>query len=247
MTYQERSQQYNWQSAFKASSDITLPIKNHLVRVYSSLAAAIASCALGVYLNVAINLWSPGILTMIASFALIFGIKSLAATRENQNLRFAMLLGFGLLQGLAIGPLLHMVIFIDEKIVLHAVVCTALVFIGFTGVALNAKRRSYLYLGGILASGMSILMWTSLFNMFVRSKMLYTGELYLGLLVFMGYVIFDTQIIIEKAAQGSRDFIGHSVELFADLIAMFIRILIIMLKNNENKRRQSNDNNRKRK
>jgi len=38
-------------------------------------------------------------------------------------------------------------------------VATALAFGCFSGAALVAKRREYLYLGGLVSSGLSILMW----------------------------------------------------------------------------------------
>lgn len=38
--------------------------------------------------------------------------------------------------------------------------------------------------------------------------------LYFGLLVFCGFIIFDTQLIIEQAASGYKDIINDSLTLF---------------------------------
>ena len=54
--------------------------------------------------------------------------------------------------------------------------------------------------------------------------------MYLGLLIFCGFVLFDTQMIIERKERGDDDYIWHSVDLFIDFMAIFKRLLIILAK-----------------
>ena len=42
-------------------------------------------------------------------------------------------------------------------------------------------------------------------------------------------MVFDTQDIIEKAHLGDLDYVNHALLLFTDFIAVFVRILIIMV------------------
>jgi hypothetical protein len=49
-----------------------------------------------------------------------------------------------------------------------------------------------------------------------------------GLLLFCGFIVWDTQMIIEKRRRGDTDYIGHSVDLFIDFIQVFRKIVIIM-------------------
>lgn len=43
-----------------------------------------------------------------------------------------------------------------------------------------------------------------------------------------GFVLFDTQLIIEKRRMGSKDFVQHALELFIDFIGMFRRLVVIL-------------------
>lgn len=42
-------------------------------------------------------------------------------------------------------------------------------------------------------------------------------------------MVVDTQEIIEKAHLGDMDYVKHALSLFTDFIAVFVRILIIMV------------------
>ena len=121
---------------------------------------------------------------------------------------------------------------------LIAFVGTVVVFACFSLSALLAKRRSYLYISGFLSSAMSLMFWMSLANMWFRSAAMYNLQIYGGLLLFSGYVIVDTQMIVEKAENGERDYLWHAAELFTDFVALFVRILIILMRNAQNGRKR---------
>ncbi len=68
-------------------------------------------------------------------------------------------------------------------------------------------------------------------SIFGGSAAFFKVELYFGLLVFVGYMVVDTQEIIERAHFGDLDYVKHALTLFTDFVAVFVRMLIIMLKN----------------
>ena len=47
--------------------------------------------------------------------------------------------------------------------------------------------------------------------------------------MFVGYMVVDTQEIIERAHLGDLDYVKHALSLFTDFVAVFVRILIIMV------------------
>lgn len=58
--------------------------------------------------------------------------------------------------------------------------------------------------------------------------LLFQVHLYLGLILMCGFVLFDTQLIIEKRRMGNKDFVQHALELFIDFIGILRRLLIIL-------------------
>ncbi|TYJ41317.1 hypothetical protein E1A91_A03G012600v1 [Gossypium mustelinum] len=229
-------------STFKNFSQISPLVQSHLKRVYLTLCCALVASAFGAYLHILWNI--GGYLTTFACFGTMIWLLSIPTYQEQK--RVSLLMASAVFQGASIGPLIDLAIKIDPSVLVAAFVGTALAFACFSGAAMLARRREYLYLGGLLSSGVSILMWLHFASsVFGGSTTLFMFEIYFGLLVFVGYMVVDTQDIIEKAHLGDLDYVKHALTLFTDFVAVFVRILIIMLKNsaekNEKKKKRRND------
>jgi hypothetical protein len=80
------------------------------------------------------------------------------------------------------------------------------VFACFSAAALVTKRRSYLYLGSMCSSAIMLLMVMRLGSrLFGRSALSFQAELYLGLCVFVCYVLVDTQVRCGAAGLLARE------------------------------------------
>ena len=55
------------------------------------------------------------------------------------------------------------------------------------------------------------------------------AHIWIGLAVFCGFIMFDTQVIIRKARNGDKDFIAHSLDLFIDFVQVFRKVLILLM------------------
>ncbi|XP_073132916.1 bax inhibitor 1-like [Henckelia pumila] len=214
--------------SLKNFRQISPVVQNHLKQVYLSLCCALVASAVGAYLHILFNL--GGFLTTLGCMGSIIWLLSVPQYEEKK--RMSLLLGAALFEGASVGPLIELAIDFDPSIVVSAFVGCAVAFGCFSAAAMVARRREYLYLGGLLSSGLSILFWLHFASsIFGGSMALFKFELYFGLLVFVGYIVVDTQDIIEKAHFGDLDYVKHSLTLFTDFVAVFVRILIIMLKN----------------
>lgn len=169
-----------------------------------------------------------GFLAVIGSLILLFALAATPHTPENLKKRLGMLCGFGFCTGMSLGPLLDVVIDINPSIIPTAFLGTCVIFACFSLAALYSERRAWLFLGGPLMSGLSLLVLILLFNMFLGSYMAFQFQLYFGLLLFCGFILFDTQLIVERFNAGNNDYIWHSIDLFLDFVNIFRRLLIIL-------------------
>jgi len=221
----------NW-SAISKTPPITPDVRAHLTNVYTILTAGILVAAVGSIISVYTNI--GGALSLLAGCGLMIWL--VMTPQEKFVKRLSLLLGFCFFEGLSIGPLLLATLEIDPSIISTAFFGTVCVFVCFSASALFAERRSYLFLGGFLGSMLMNLFVLGLLNIFFRSPLIFNIILYGGLLVFCGFVCFDTQLIIEKASQGHKDVIWDSLELFIDFARIFVRLLIILSRDKDSKK-----------
>ncbi|NXH82093.1 BI1 inhibitor, partial [Edolisoma coerulescens] len=201
--------------------------QEHLKRVYGSFAICMFVAAAGAYVNVVTHLFQFGLLTGLGALGLMVWLTATPHSRETEQKRLGMLVGFAFLTGSCPqNPLTPL--FSPPSIIPTAFLGTATIFACFSLSALYARRRSYLYLGGFLLSGLTLLLLSSLVNAFVRSTWLFTANLYVALMIMCGFVLFDTQLIIEKAESGDKDYIWHCVDLFLDFVNIFRELLMIL-------------------
>ena len=88
--------------------------------------------------------------------------------------------------------------YLNPSIPFLALSSTAVIFGTFSLSVLLTPSPQFFYLGGLLGSTVSVLGWLSLVNLFVGSSTLFSIELYLGLMAFAMFVIYDTQVMIRK-------------------------------------------------
>eukprot|EP01083_Nonionella_stella_P084804 234827_1 len=238
------SQSFNW-NVLSKTAPLSSNVREHLKNVYGCLSlAALASTAAVVH-HLRYHwigrgsMWMPS----VALIGIIFWIQ-MDSNKTNYGKRIGLLCAFGYLQGMVIAPLIELTLEIDASILTTAFVAALSVFVCFSASALLAKRRSYLYIGGFLSSCVTFMALLSLMNIFWRSTVIFDIRLYGGLAMFCLYILYDTQMIVEKASLGDYDIVGHAINLYIDLVAVFIRILIILLKNRDKKEKKSKSSRR---
>jgi FtsH-binding integral membrane protein len=225
-------------------TDLDPRVQQHLTKVYATLTAAVVLSAVGIATNITFHV--GGFLSIILAFGSLTWLAFTPASPQNLNKRYALLGAFAFGQGLSVGPLVEAALAISPAIVMTAALATSAIFASFTLSALVTKRRSYLFLGGWLGSAVSAMLMMRLGSwMFGYGRFMFDVEVYLGLLVFAGYVLFDTQLVVERASAGDMDQVQHALDLFVDFMAIAVRVLIILMKNQEKKeeqrRRKRND------
>jgi FtsH-binding integral membrane protein len=202
-------------------------VKSHLMKVYTTMGLALIACAVGSWIHMA-GIFTAGLLTAIGTIVAVIGLMAMAPSEENSAKRFSLLMTIAVMCGINQGPLLQIVASIDPSIIMTAFLATALVFICFSVSSLLSNDRKWIALGGVLSSALAWLLLFGFLNIFIQSQLIYELKLYAGLAIFCGFVLYDTQVIVEKRRQGDDDYIGHCLTLFLDILNIFRHILILL-------------------
>ena len=117
-------------------------------------------------------------------------------------------------------------------LILQAVTITAGVFFGLTVFAFQTKVDFTVYSGLFSTLLLSLIIWG-----FISSLLGFAaGGVYswLGAFIFCGYIVIDTQMIMTRL--GYDDYIIAAIELYLDILNMFLFIIQIL---SSNRRRSS--------
>lgn len=213
-----------------------------------SLAISAAS-AMAVFRNpTLLNLVSRnGWMSILGTFAVMIGSGMLA-----QSIPYSP--GFGAKQAAWIahsailGAVIAPLCFIGGPILTRAAWYTAGVVGGLSTVAVCAPSDKFLYMGGPLAIGLGFVFASSVATMFLPpTTALGAGiasiSLYGGLLLFSGFLLYDTQKIVKRAemyplyAPRPFDPVNSAMSIYMDTMNIFIRIASILAGGGGNRRK----------
>jgi FtsH-binding integral membrane protein len=156
---------------------------------------------------------------------LVLGII-MAFARRTTGLNIALFYLFSATEGMIIGPLMTLVSRVAPGVPLEAAVLTGAVFAGLSLYALQSGK-DFSFLGGMLFVGLIALVIGGLVMMFVHVAALYTLYCIIGVLIFSGYVLYDTSLIMRRLYPGEE--IVGAISLYLDLINLFWLILQLLM------------------
>lgn len=142
-----------------------------------------------------------------------------------QNVIFTFLFTF--IEGIWLAPFLFAAEANNPGVVGQAGLLTLVAFGGLTLYAL-VSRRDFSAWGGFFMIGLFVLFAAMILNMFIHSA---GAALWLsagGVLVFSGLLVFDTWRILRSGAFGQDDYVVAAVQIYLDLLNMFIFILSLL-------------------
>ena len=97
------------------------------------------------------------------------------------------------LMGFVTGPGINMIAEVAPELLIQAALYSSAAFGSFSAVSLFSKRRSYLFLGGIIMTMMQVMCFYSLVGwLFSSGNMFGLGYLMCGLFIACLWIIFDT-------------------------------------------------------
>ncbi|KAG9314166.1 inhibitor of apoptosis-promoting Bax1-domain-containing protein [Chiua virens] len=186
------------------------------------------------------NPWLVLGVSLVGSIGSMMGVYYTPPERTVQKHLFW--LGFNACQAATLSPLF----FLSPAILSRAALYTCGVVGSLSYVGATARNDKYLYMGGPLLAGVTVVALSSIAPMALPLGMrgLAIAEsisLYGGLAVFGGFVLYDTQKILQHARMAemgviSRDPMKEAIALELDMINIFVRLVqILMMRSNNRK------------
>ncbi|XP_077121298.1 protein lifeguard 4 [Ranitomeya variabilis] len=164
---------------------------------------------------------SPGLL-LISALGSLGTIIALTIYRHQHPVNLYLLFAFTLLEAITVGIA---VTFYDVAVVLQAFILTTAVFFGLTAFTFQSKR-DFSKLGAGLFAGLWILVIAGFLRLFFYSE---TIELVMaagGALLFCGFIIYDTHVLMHKLSP--EEHILAAINLYLDIINLFLHLLRLL-------------------
>jgi FtsH-binding integral membrane protein len=159
---------------------------------------------------------------IIAEIACIIG---LTFARRVAGVNVALLYLFAAIQGAILGPLLALYEARYPGLPAEAGWVTVAVFGSLTAYAF-ATKKDFSFLGGMLFIGVIGLVIAGIVSMFVHAALLSMIYSVAGVLIFSGFVLYDTSQIMLRLAP--EDAVMGAVSLYLDFINLFLFILRLL-------------------
>jgi FtsH-binding integral membrane protein len=153
----------------------------------------------------------------------------MAFTQKKQGLNLFMLCLYSAIQGAVAGPLLFIVNRYAPGVPAQAGILTVAVFGGLTLYAMTSKK-DFSFLGGMLFVGLIGLIVASIVMMFFSTPLMSMVYSVFGILIFSGFVLYDTSQIMQKMQPGEE--VSGAISLYLDFINLFYFILRFLMELN---------------
>ena len=137
--------------------------------------------------------------------------------------------------GLSGAPLITYASMLNPSIVPTCMAITAAIFGGASLVAYNTPSEKMAKIGPILGGSILGLLGLQLDGLLshlivgpnLLSTLLFRADNYLGILLFSGFIAYDTHVAVQNYEAGNADHLAMSIQLLLDVWNIFIRLLSI--------------------
>jgi FtsH-binding integral membrane protein len=138
---------------------------------------------------------------------------------------------FSAISGVVLSPLLYAIAHslipgTGPELIFNALILTGGVFVGLTAYTFVSKK-DFSYLGATLTVGLFVLMGAIILNLFMHSTNLDFAVSIVGTIIFAGFVLVDTSMILKRAIEIPAT--SAALKLYLDFLNLFLFILRILM------------------
>ena len=162
---------------------------------------------------------------IIMFLAMIGGVMGAQAVRHVPGLNLAALFAFTTFTGIVISPIIAVISQINPGSILAAGVLTVGIFGGLTAYVFISKK-DFSFLRGMVTVGLIVVILAGVVNIFLGSGALGFAVAAATLLLFSGFVLYDTSNIIRRYP--TNEYVAGALSLYLDAFNIFLALLRIL-------------------
>jgi modulator of FtsH protease len=222
MQYREQVQKW------EGYDDIAVRRMAFLQKVYLTFLFSLAAAGVGAFVGL-----QPKFLQAVAKNQIWFFVLELIALfvalglKRTPGLNFLALFGFTFLSGMTLSPLFAVYMKLGKvAIIQEALLLTGVIFLGLT-VYVFVTKQDFSFLGGFLFMGLFGLIGGGiLFLIWPPAHGVYMVYCAVGALLFCGYVLYDTSVMLQSWE--GDDYVGFAISLYLDFLNLFLYLLQLL-------------------
>jgi modulator of FtsH protease len=197
-------------------SGVSTVLRNTYMLLSMTLGWSALTAFLGINTNFGLALY---IGVIIASFATLFAISRM----RNSGWGVVLVFVFTGLMGFSLGPVLQGYLKLPSGplLIASAAATTAVMFAILSGYVL-VTGKDFSFLGGFLFIGLVGLILASIIGLFFPIPAMQMTLAFIGVLIFSGYILYDTSKIIHG---GEQNYVLATVQLYLDIFNLFTSLL----------------------
>ena len=205
--------------------------QNKVLRnTYMMLALTMVPTVIGAFIGMSINfsfMAEHPVMGALLMFGAMMGMLFAVSALRNSVWGIAALLGFTLLSGVFLGPILQAALHLRNgaQLVGMAAGGTGLIFFNLATLA-TVTRKDFSFMGKFLFIGLVLLVIASLANLFFQVPALSLTISAIAVLIFSAYILYDISQIVHG---GETNYVMATLMLFLDIYNIFINLLSLLM------------------
>lgn len=167
------------------------------------------------------------IISSLVMFAVMMGMLFAVSALRNSAWGIVMLLGFTLVAGVFLGPILQHALHLRNggQLIGMAAGGTGLIFFSLATLA-TVTKKNFSFMGKFLFIGLILLVVASLANLFFAIPALSLTLSAIAVLIFSAYILYDISQIIHG---GEANYIMATMTLYLDIYNIFVNLLSLLM------------------
>ncbi len=205
--------------------------QNRVLRnTYLMLSLTMIPTIIGAFIGMSINfsfMAAHPILSSLAMFGAMMGMLFAVAALRNSVWGVVALLGFTLVAGVFLGPILQVALHLKNggQLIAMAAGGTGVIFFSLATLA-TVTKKDFSFMGKFLFIGLILLLVASLANVFFQIPALALTLSAIAVLIFSAYILYDVSQIVHG---GETNYVMATLNLYLDIYNIFVNLLSLLM------------------